>query len=162
MANRYWQDGNAVGGRVFLGDWVTGIGVVGDAKYTTLTPPVPYMYLPLSRYYRPAVTLVVRSAADPGTIIGPIREAVRSLDANLPLFDVRPFAEHRDIAVFIPRMAATLLGCSVVSRWSWRRSGCTGCSPSPSGSARRRSACAWRAARGATTSAGWCAARRFG
>ena len=111
MAKRYWRDGNAVGGRVNLGDWVTVIGVVGDAKYTTLTaPPVPYMYLPLSRYYRPDVTLVVRSAGDPAALVAPIREAVRSLDADLPLFDVRTFAEHRDIAVFIPRMAATLLG----------------------------------------------------
>ena len=34
----------------------------------------------------------------------------RSLDANVPLFDVRTIAEHLEIAVFIQRMVASLLG----------------------------------------------------
>jgi predicted permease len=111
MARRYWQDGDAVGGRVFLGEWATVVGIVGDAKYTTLTaPPVSYMYLPLYAYYRPDVTLVVRTAIDPGAVMSPIREAVKRLDSSLPLFDMRTVEEHKQIAVFIPRMAATLLG----------------------------------------------------
>jgi predicted permease len=112
MARRYWKDADAVGRRLWLGEWVTVVGVVGDAKYTTLTaPPVAFMYLPLySDYYRPDVTLVVRSSVDPAAVMEPIRQAVKSLDPNLPLFDVRTMAEHKDLAMFIPRMAATLLG----------------------------------------------------
>lgn len=113
MARRYWKDRDAVGGRLWLGgEWVTVVGVVGDAKYTTLSaPPVAYMYLPLyGPYFRPDVTLVVRSAADPAAVMAPIRDAVKSLDATLPLFDVRTMAEHKDLAMFIPRIGATLLG----------------------------------------------------
>jgi predicted permease len=111
MARRFWEDGDAVGGRVFLGEWATVVGVVGDATYTTIgAPPVSYMYLPLYAYYRPDVTLVVRSAADPASVMGPIRDRVKALDPNLPLFDERTFAEHRGMAVFIPRLAAMCLG----------------------------------------------------
>jgi ABC-type antimicrobial peptide transport system permease subunit len=34
---------------------------------------------------------------------------VRELDPNLPLFDVRTFAEHLEIATFLQRMAASML-----------------------------------------------------
>src|SRR5262249_11795738 len=36
--------------------------------------------------------------------------AVRALDANIPLFDVRTIAEHLEIAVFVQRMIASMLG----------------------------------------------------
>ena len=39
-----------------------------------------------------------------------IHEVLRSLDSNVPLFDVRTIAEQLSIAVFIQRMVASLLG----------------------------------------------------
>jgi len=111
MARRYWPDGRALGGRIRLGEWATVIGVVADVKYTTLSaPPVAYMYLPLYGWYRPDVTLVVRTAGPAASVFGPVRDRLRRLDPNLPLFDVRSVAEHKDMAVFMPRLAATLLG----------------------------------------------------
>jgi predicted permease len=111
MAARYFPGGDAVGRRLRIGDWVEVVGVVGDAKYTTLTAaPVNYLYLPLWQYYRPDVTLVVRTAGPPAAAMAPVRDRMKALDADLPLFDLRTMAEHRDVAVFMPRMAATLLG----------------------------------------------------
>ena len=101
----------ALGKRLRMGDWVTVVGVVRDVTHTTVgAPPVSFMYLPVYQWYRPDTTLVVRTAGDPIAVAGPIREVMRSLDPNLPLFDVRTMDEHRDMAVFIPRLAATLLG----------------------------------------------------
>jgi len=111
MARRYWKGQDPVGQRLRLGDWATVVGVVRDVTYTTFgAPPVAFMYLPVYQWYRPDTTLVVRTSGDPIAVAGPIRDAVRSLDPNLPLFDVRTMAEHRDMAVFIPRLAAILLG----------------------------------------------------
>jgi ABC-type antimicrobial peptide transport system permease subunit len=39
-----------------------------------------------------------------------VQQAVHRLDPALPLFDVRTIAEHREAAVFLPRIAGTLLG----------------------------------------------------
>ena len=39
-----------------------------------------------------------------------VRAAVRELDPNLPLFDVRTVDEHMRISTFIARMAASMLG----------------------------------------------------
>jgi len=111
MAKRYWKGQDPVGKRLRLGDWATVVGVVRDVTYTTVgAPPVSFMYLPVYQWYRPDTTLVVRTAAEPIAVAGSIRAALRSLDPNLPLFDVRTMTEHRDMAVFIPRLAATLLG----------------------------------------------------
>ncbi|MEZ5318985.1 MAG: ABC transporter permease [Vicinamibacterales bacterium] len=111
MAKRYWPDGKAVGGRVWLGEWATVIGVVGDLTYTTPgAAPVAFMYLPLAEYYRPDVTLIVRTKGDPDGIVRPVRQALAGLDPDVPLFDVRTMAQHRDMVLFIPRIVATLLG----------------------------------------------------
>ncbi len=111
MAKRYWKGQDPVGKRLRLGEWATVVGVVRDVTHTTVgAPPVSFVYLPVYQWYRPDTTLVVRTAGDPIAVAGPIREVVRSLDPNLPLFDVQTMAEHRDLAMFIPRLAATLLG----------------------------------------------------
>jgi len=111
MARRYWPDQDPVGGRVRIGDWATVVGVVDDMAYRGIgTPARPYMYLPLYSYYRPDVTLIVRTAADPGPVYEPLRAAVQARDANLPLFDVRTVAAHKDMSVFVPRLAALMLG----------------------------------------------------
>jgi predicted permease len=110
MARRYWKDGNAVGRRMNIGEWVTVVGVVGDMTYGTPGSRTgPYFYMPISAYYRPDVTLTVRATSDAATLAEPVRAALRSLDPGLPLFDVRTMADRREMVVFLPRLAATLL-----------------------------------------------------
>ena len=112
MAKRYFQGRSAIGGRVRFGIGpVTIVGVARDGKYGQLTEtPRTYMYLPILQYYRPESVLLVRTAGDPAGILAAVQRELRALDANLPLFDVRTIAEHREVSVFIPKMAGTLLG----------------------------------------------------
>ena len=111
MARRYWKGRDPIGGRVNLGRWATVIGVAADVKYAgPSAPPVAYMYLPVYAFYRPDTTLIVRTAGSPTAVAGGIRAAMADIDPNLPLFDVTTMAEHRDLATFIPRLAASLLG----------------------------------------------------
>jgi predicted permease len=112
MARRYWAGRDALGGRVRIGkaDY-TVVGIARDIKYGQLNEaPVPYMYLALDQNFTSTAVLHVRSAAAPATVLAGIREAVRALDPNLPLFDARTVEEHMRTAVFAQRMGANLLG----------------------------------------------------
>jgi len=110
MAERYWPDGAALGRRVRIGDWFTVVGVVEDVAYRGVgTAPRPYMYLPLYAFYRPDMTLIVRTAGEPGATLEGVRRALRDLDADVPLFDVRTVESHRAMGAFLPRVAAVVL-----------------------------------------------------
>lgn len=112
MANRYWSDRDPIGARVEIGgDDYQVVGIAKDIKYRQIgEPPSPYMYLPLDQYYGSAVVLHVRSNTAPGPMLAAIRDAVRSLDPNLPLFDARTVEEHLRTAVFPQKMGANMLG----------------------------------------------------
>jgi predicted permease len=112
MARRYWPGRDALGGRVRIGkqDHVV-VGIARDIKYGQLNEaPVPYMFLALDQNFTSQAVLHVRSAVAPAVVLSAIRDAVRTLDPNLPLFDARTAEEHMRTAVFAQRMGANLLG----------------------------------------------------
>jgi predicted permease len=112
-ARRYWRGANAVGGRFrFDGDkeWITVVGVARDVKMRALNePPRPFVYLPVLQYYHPNAVIHVRTAADPASLAGPVRQVVRAIDPGLPTFAVRTLAAHASAATFQPRLAGSLL-----------------------------------------------------
>src|SRR5262245_15087012 len=65
------------------------VGVVRDAKYSTQRQEIaPMIFLPAAQNPRgmEPMAFAVRTAGDPLTMISAIREAVRQIDPNLPLF----------------------------------------------------------------------------
>lgn len=112
MARRYWAGRDPVGSTIRFGRGpVTIVGVARDGKYSRLSEePRNYLYLPALQNYRPDLLLHVRSEADPQVLLPALRAAVRELDPNLALFDVRTIDEHMRISTFIARMAASMLG----------------------------------------------------
>ena len=112
MARRYWPGREALGGRVRLGkEDHTVIGIAKDIKYGQLNEaPMPYFYLALDQHFTSQAVLHVRSSATPATVLAAIRDVVRTLDPNLPVYDARTVEEHMRSAVFAQRMAANLLG----------------------------------------------------
>ncbi len=112
MARRYWKDRSPIGGRVRVGpESLEVVGVARDGKYGTMTEaPRAYMYLPVQQWYRPDTVLILKTAGDPAAVAGAVQHTVRQLDPNLPVFEIRTIAEHLDFALFIQRMAASLLG----------------------------------------------------
>ena len=73
------------------------VGVARDAKYTDLRSAiVPTVYLPLSQDTPGQATVAVRTARPPLTLVAEVREALRAVDATLPLFDVRSQATQSD------------------------------------------------------------------
>lgn len=103
LARRYFANENPLGKHIYLGKFnPTGqsgqdkpieiIGIAGDAKYDSLRSEVkPTAYVPYLQANSPPVQMnfAVRTAADPAAATENIRQAVRALDPNLPLFAVK-------------------------------------------------------------------------
>jgi predicted permease len=72
------------------------VGVLRDTKYEGVRQDVPATMFVPSLQSRPATVFQVRTAGDPAQTVGAIREAVRQVDAGLPLMDVSTQAEQID------------------------------------------------------------------
>jgi putative ABC transport system permease protein len=72
---------------------LTIIGVVDDVSDVTVTePPEPTLYLPWAQNNNSGVPVafVIRTAIDPASLAPAVREALRRIDASLPLRRVQP------------------------------------------------------------------------
>jgi predicted permease len=112
LVRRYFAGRLPIGGRIHLGQrTVQVVGIARDGKYANITePPRAFMYLPVQQWYRASTVLTVKTAGDPTAMVPALHQVVRSLDANVPLFDIRTIAQHLEVAVFVQRMIASLLG----------------------------------------------------
>jgi len=95
MAVHYWHGENAIGRRFHLGalagPLAEVVGVAKMSKYGWIAePPSDVVYLPFRQHPRPMLQLVLESnAEDAGTLVPAMRDAVRGLDPDMPVFDVR-------------------------------------------------------------------------
>ena len=86
------------------------LGVVRDVRSDGLRrDPSLTFYLPYWQRNRDSMTLAVRTAQDPGTAAGALRQAVASLDREIPLGDVKTMRELVDTNIAQPRFQAELL-----------------------------------------------------
>ncbi|HEX8651886.1 MAG TPA: ABC transporter permease [Pyrinomonadaceae bacterium] len=113
LAERYWPGESAIGHRLRVGDEKTPyrevVGVARDSKYRSIGEnPKPYMYLPVLQNYRPALTLVARTAGDPAALVGGVRREVQALDPRLPIYDIKTMKEHMTYALWAIQMGASL------------------------------------------------------
>jgi ABC-type antimicrobial peptide transport system permease subunit len=67
------------------------------------------LWLALLQDYRSNMILVARTSLETGATLQAVQNAVATLDPGLLIFDVKTLHEHIGIALFLPRMAATLL-----------------------------------------------------
>jgi predicted permease len=116
LARRYFPNQNPIGQRFsFDSHGVNAIEIVGlakDAKYTSQrdeTPPTAYLQWTQSLAQMGAATFEVRTAGDPSSIIPQIRQAVREVDSNLPVKDMKTQIEQGDETLAMERLFAKLL-----------------------------------------------------
>ncbi len=115
MARKFWPGVNPVGRRIMnLGPPGVGgevIGVVRDVRFRSLRrSPDPTVYVPLSQFYMPRMTILIDAATDPAALARPLAAAVAGLDAGLPLFHVRTLPEKLGLALGQSRLIAILVG----------------------------------------------------
>src|SRR5438552_14818749 len=86
------------------------VGVAKDVKYRSVNePPQSFMYLPMLQHYRSGMTLIIRTAGNPLTMLPRVRSEVGQMDAKMALFDEKTLTEHAGIALFAQRLAVKLL-----------------------------------------------------
>ena len=117
FARRFFHDENPIG-RTLGGPDRSGsvtkpsseiIGVVSDAKFRSLREPVPStMYSFRSGTSDNRFILHVRTANRPDSIINPVREALRSIDPQLPIVEIHTLAEEVSASLASERLVATL------------------------------------------------------
>lgn len=116
LARTYWPGKDAIGKRFRTkegeGPWLEVIGVAKPAKYIWIAEgPIPFYYLPYAQNLRERMTLLVQSTGDSAGIVAPMREVIRNLDSNMPIYDVRTMENFFQIrAVNTPRMILNTVG----------------------------------------------------
>jgi putative ABC transport system permease protein len=122
MARTYWKDGDALGGRMRMGNamrpWTTVVGIVADERHNGVTGIVKEkFYVPHSQWHVATggsiirnVFLVVRTAGEPLSVSGAVRAEIRQMDANLPVANIRSMSEVVSTALATPRLTSFLLG----------------------------------------------------
>jgi putative ABC transport system permease protein len=120
-AQLFWPQGDPVGKHILSGfdenKWSTIIGVIGNLKHAGLdaetNPETYYHYLQIPpdamNFAEQTMALVVRTTYDPAALITPVRDAVRMLDPDLPVFDVRTMEDIVQGSVAQPRFRTLLL-----------------------------------------------------
>ncbi len=99
MARHYWPQGGALGKRFHLGA-ATGpaveiVGIARNAKYAWIAePPMDFVYLPFRQHPRSQMSLLIESnAPDAATLVPVLRDQVRRLDPDMPVYDVRTMSD---------------------------------------------------------------------
>jgi predicted permease len=97
LVARFFPEERAIGRVVeVFGDKRTIVGVVGDIKDTPSDiAALPAYWFPYPQVPFSAMTLVIRTSADPTSIVGPIRQVLRARDPELALAQI---ATLEDIA----------------------------------------------------------------
>ena len=98
FASHYWPGGDAVGKHLRLdsrtGTPVEIVGIAQTVKYQQTTEkPVDFVYLPLAQRPTARMVLLMRAAGDPHGLIEPLKDLVGNLDANLPISEIRTYAD---------------------------------------------------------------------
>jgi predicted permease len=116
FAKRYFGDENPVGKRFSFDpktpNEVEIVGLARDAKYTRQRDEIPpTAYLTWLQEIRSlgSVTFEVRTSGDPMAAAAAIREAVRDVDSNLPLNNIKTQVEQSDETLVMERLFAKLL-----------------------------------------------------
>src|SRR5262245_7420449 len=112
LARYFFGSENPLGKRITLENYkdLEIVGVVADAKYRNLREVAPQTaYIPYSQYDQLGQRILcVRAAGDTGGLAPAIRQEVRNLDPNLPVFNIKTFAEQISESISRERLIAML------------------------------------------------------
>jgi putative ABC transport system permease protein len=121
FVRRFFPDGRALGRRLLTSttQWLWGevvprefhvVGVVENESFDAPgTAAQPAYYLPLRQTPQERMTVLVRAAVDPESLVAPVRDRLRALDPALPMAEVRTLGSMRVRTLARPRFRALVL-----------------------------------------------------
>ena len=114
LAREFWPGQNAVGRRLRVGkDTLDVVGVVRDGKYNNVwETPSGMVFRPLAQDVPALATIAVRTTRPPLEMAAAVRQAIRTADPDVAVYDVRTMADHLDNgnAFFLFRLGAFVTG----------------------------------------------------
>jgi putative ABC transport system permease protein len=116
FARRYWPGEEAVGKRIRLGTQegaplLTVIGVVGRVKMEGLNQDSNRVqgYFAFSQMPFSGMTVLAKAAGDPNQLIASMRQQVKAIDSDQPIYNIRTMNEIRADSVAPERLNLALL-----------------------------------------------------
>jgi predicted permease len=116
MARQLWPDQNPIGQRIHYGGvsdnepWETVVGVVGRVKQYTLDADSRIaLYRPQTQYPTGTMNVVLRTGTDPAALTSAVKQTIRALDSDLPLYNVRTMEQRMEESLARRRFAMLLL-----------------------------------------------------
>jgi predicted permease len=117
FASRYWPGRNAVGMRFRLVDgdttaWLEIVGIAANTRYRALSEgPTEFVYYARRQMSAPDSTVLLHVDGDPAAFAAPLRAAVRALDPDIPVFNVRTMEDfYNASSVSITNLLIQLVG----------------------------------------------------
>jgi predicted permease len=118
MADELWPGQNPIGKRIHIVElqskdpWQTVVGVVGRVKQDSLdSNPRIAFYLPHTQFPTRAMTVALRGSMDPSAMVTAVKDELRNLDPDLPMYYVRTMEQRVDESLARRRFLMLLLGC---------------------------------------------------
>lgn len=113
MARRFWPGQDPIGRRMRRGDedpWRTIIGIISDAKQFSpeKEPPIA-VYYPSEQINARSMFLVIRTDTDPVDMTQVIMRAIKSVDPEVPAFDLNSMEQRLYDSFARRRLAMVLL-----------------------------------------------------
>ena len=122
LARRFFGDTPAVGQRIAFNRpstrtvWTTIVGIVADEKQDALAAPVqPEVYSPHTQDTRSAMSMIVRTAVPPASVLPLIRREMSAVDDAVAMYDIRTLEQIVDQSLAEERLSTVLLGAFAVT-----------------------------------------------
>jgi len=115
-ANRYWPGQDALGKRLRVwGDLFTVVGVVRNSKHAFQgEQPEPMIFMSFYQQIDPELIVQVRTQGNPADLAPAVEDAIRGIDGQLPIFDVRTMREDTQAAKSFAVIQSTFAGMFAV------------------------------------------------
>jgi predicted permease len=123
MARTYWPNRDPLGKRLKVKpsstSWITVIGVIANARTESLADAnVPQIYLSMYQNMPKELAIFLRGQLDPGSIPAEVREQVRSVNPELPVYRAQTLADALSASLaerrFLMEMVASFAGTALL------------------------------------------------
>ena len=119
FARQYFPGENPIGKRIMPGisTWDHDdskmseiVGVVSDIRHRSLNAePKPAYYVPQAQIPFSEMTIMLKTTNDPHALVTSVTREVQTLDADVPVFNIKTMDEYMSASVAQPRFNTTLL-----------------------------------------------------
>ena len=116
FARRHWPNEDALGKQIKLGSddkgpALTVIGIVGRVKMDSLSQDSNRVqgYFSFAQNPGAGMTIIIKGVSDPNQLIASVRQQVKAVDPDQPIYNIRSMDEIRSNSVAPERLNLTLL-----------------------------------------------------